>query len=254
MQNWSFVFYIFPTELCTLIQEFTGCSAETRGWKEINTPEKTLHGQVQTVTIKTSEQVAGPDKRTERTFTEDQISPPDLCLTVHKHSDVLIKTKKLIRLRAGTMWLFRDWSIPASLRDTSTPPHSSFLYSLTTSYPWFAESAPYLQVPKTKPCTCSSWHLGSSTCVLPRSDSKVLSRRCHMHLQVDPFMQLTDDQKCDAWSGPARCLLWAMYFVLTLFPLTVTPWGLTILRLRQRQLNNLPTARIIKIWKFFCEL
>lgn len=104
-----------------LIQEFTGYSAEAHGWAEVTPQKKPLHVRVQTVIITTSEQVAGPDKRAERTFTEDQISPPDLCLTVvHKYSDVLIKTKELIRHGPGTMWLFRDWSIPAFLGDTSS--------------------------------------------------------------------------------------------------------------------------------------
>lgn len=52
-----------------------------------STPQKKpWHVQVHTVIINTSEQVAGPDKRAKRSFT-DQISPPDLSLTVvHKHS------------------------------------------------------------------------------------------------------------------------------------------------------------------------
>lgn len=100
MQKPSFIFYVFPTELHILIQEFIVFSRGT--WLErVHYRRRNLHVQV---IINTSEQVAGPDTRAKRTFTEAQISPPDLCLTaVHKHSAVLVKTKELIRHRPGTM-------------------------------------------------------------------------------------------------------------------------------------------------------
>lgn len=54
-----------------------------------------LHVQVQILIINTSEQVARPDKSTNRILTKDQIAPSNLCLTVVLTS--LSKTKELMR-------------------------------------------------------------------------------------------------------------------------------------------------------------
>lgn len=137
--------------MCTNLG-FIGCSAEAYSWKEVNTPEEitacagtNFNNQHLRASVKAKQ------KDRERLHKRSNITSWLAPYSCSKHSDILIKNKKVVQHLPANTQLKRPvfWPYQAMSPEFSLHPHPFWSLICWVSLAFLS------RIPMTKPCTCS---------------------------------------------------------------------------------------------------